>query len=250
MDNYLQYSYDIKITVNDMDFNERIKPSAVMSYFQDIATEHAEILGIGYKAMLDKGLAWIMSRLCYKVYRNPKINEVLTIKTYPAKATSATAVRNYYIFDQNGNKVITGSSRWCLIDVKNRQIARTSLAFENFPDYDYIPFSPFENANAKVDFDCNLENLQYTQFKVYVTDLDRNLHLNNSRYGDVLLNVCELEFLKKKRIEHFDINFMSELFCGDTFKAYKIVTDNTLTVQAVKDDGTIVFRAKAETIDN
>ncbi len=50
----LQHNQQITVRVNDVDFNERIKPGAVMSFFQDIAVEHAEKLGLGFKDMQKK----------------------------------------------------------------------------------------------------------------------------------------------------------------------------------------------------
>ena len=42
MNEFLSHSYKIVTAVDEFDFAERIKPSAILEYFQDLATVHAD----------------------------------------------------------------------------------------------------------------------------------------------------------------------------------------------------------------
>jgi len=246
-DKYLQFSQTVLVSVNDCDFAERLKPSAIMSYFQDTATEHANYLNIGYDDMTAQNLVWIMSRMCFKVFRHPRIGEELTVKTYPEQPQTADVARGYYIFDKAGNKVVAGSSRWAVLAKDTRKIQRCAPMFEG-RGYDYIPFKPFDDANKKVEALDFKAAKRVGGFSVQVTDLDRNVHLNNTRFGDIVLNAAGYDFIKKHAIERFDINFLAESFIGDTIEVYAVQKDKEIVVEAVRDkegQKQSVFRAEA-----
>jgi len=248
-DNYLQFSQNTFVTVNDCDFNSKLKPSAIMAYFQDIATEHANHLAIGYDDMTAQNLIWIMSRMCFRVFRHPKIGEELTVKTYPEQPQAAGVARGYYIFDKSGNKVISGSSRWCVLNKDTRRIQRCAPMFEG-RGYNYIPFKPFDDANKKVEPLDTINLKPLLDFKVLPTDLDRNAHLNNTRFGDIVINAAGYDFIKFYSIASFDINFLSESFIDDVLQVYAQRKSNTLIVEAKKTNKTTlvqdsVFRAEA-----
>jgi len=247
-DNYLQFSQNTTVTVNDCDFMSRLKPSSVMAYFQDIATEHANHLAIGYDDMTNQNLVWVMSRMCFRIFRHPKIGEELTVKTYPEQPQTADVARGYYIFDKAGNKVISGSSRWCVLAKDTRRIQRCAPMFEG-RNYNYIPFKPFEDANKKVE-PFRIEGLKpVLELTVQPTDLDRNVHFNNTRYGDIILNVCGYDYIKNHSIQRLDVNFLAEAFVGDKLVAFAKRVDGGVAVEVLKqtqDKKEPVFRAVAE----
>ena len=244
---YLQYSQEIQVSVNDVDFCERLKPAAVMEYFQDIATEHAVVIGTGYAEMKLKNLVWVMSRMSYKLFRNPRIGEKLTIVTYPEQPKAAEAVRDYYIQDEAGDIIVSGSSKWCVLDYVTRRIQRCAPLF-SFESSEYIPYPPFEDANLRIaSFSAEEAKEGPYSYAVQLTELDRNFHMNNARYGDVLLNVCTVEHLKTHGFARVDVNFLSELLVGDCYEVYKALYEDCMVIEARK-AGTdaVVFRARAE----
>jgi len=248
---FLNYNQQIRIVVNDCDFLERVKPSAIMAYFQDAATEHAHQLGIGYAGMTARGLAWVMISMCFRVHRNPIIGEELTIKTLPLQPKNVEAIRTYYIIDSHNNVVVSGSSRWCVINIKTRRIERCAPLWQGgkFDSYEYYSCQPFENANKKIATLDIVNSKPVYSYTVQLTDLDRNKHLNNTRYGDIFTNALGQDFLTKHTLKHFDINFAAEMFVGDTVTVFKkeIKTANNTTettIEAINQkDGKLVFRA-------
>jgi acyl-ACP thioesterase len=84
-------------------------------------------------------------------------------------------------------------------------------------------------------------------FTVQVTDLDYNSHMNNARYGDVILNALGMETLRESSIARLDVNFVSQLFIGDRYEVYKEQKGGIVLFEARKpESGAVVFRARAE----
>jgi acyl-ACP thioesterase len=220
-----------------------------MGYFQDIATEHADILGIGYNDLRSQGLGWVMIRMSFKIMQSPKVGETITIKTFPEKPKAADVNRGYYVVNKAGETIVTATSKWCVVDLNTHKVRRCSPLFTKFRDSDYIPTQPLDNANPKIeklsDYGETVgEPITHT---VHVTDLDCNVHMNNARYGDVILNICGMEMLRENTVSRIDINFMSQLFIGDSFEVYKAQKDNVTFIEAKKcDSEVVVFRSRVE----
>ncbi|MDE7395142.1 MAG: hypothetical protein K2M95_03375 [Clostridiales bacterium] len=51
MSTYLMYQSTFETIVDEFDFLGRIKPSAILTYFQNAAVAHADLLGIGFEPM-------------------------------------------------------------------------------------------------------------------------------------------------------------------------------------------------------
>ena len=64
-------------------FDGQWKPAALFQHLTEAAGEHAEALGLGFNAMLEKNLFWVHSRMKIKFHAFPKPHEPITIRTWP-----------------------------------------------------------------------------------------------------------------------------------------------------------------------
>jgi len=246
---YLQHSHKVVVTVSDTDFLGQIKPGALMGYFQDIAAAHAGLLGLGFDAMAERNLVWMMIRMSFKIIKSPGLGEALTIVTLPEKPKAADVNRGYYIYNKEGEAVVLGATKWCALDMDTLRPQRCAAVFEGYNDSDFVPVSPFDDATGKLPAlaDCGAAIEGPFEFTVHVTDLDKNVHMNNARYGDTIINVCGLEMLQKNTLSCVDINFMSQLFIGEKYEVYKAQAGDFTHIEAKKSGSeAIVFRARAE----
>lgn len=233
MSRYLRYTQKIVTTVGSFDFAERIKPSAVMEYFQDTATAHASEIGIGFEEMKAQNLCWVLNRVSAEIDAMPTLGEEICITTYPHKPGLVDAVRDYYITDTAGKSLIRGTSRWCVLDIRNKAVRRCSPLFR-YSDDCYNPEYAVENGNPQLP-DVNTlsqEVLPHVSGRVQITELDRNGHMNNAKYADIVVNSCEYAYYATHTIKAFDFNFLSEMRIGDEY-----------TVQSYTKDGISHFEA-------
>lgn len=66
----LQFSMSSVLRTSDFDRHSRLLPSAVLELFQDAAGEHADRIGIGFRALEQRGLLWVVARTRYIVDRS------------------------------------------------------------------------------------------------------------------------------------------------------------------------------------
>lgn len=227
--NYLQYTQTIITAVDEFDFKEIIKPSAIMEYFQDLATVHATEIGIGFETMKSENLCWVLNRLSAVIDKSPNLGEEIIITTYPHKPGLVDAVRDYYITDKSGNSLIRGTSRWCVLDINSKHVRRCAPLF-NYEDSVFNPEYAINNGNPQLpDINEIQSDMQWTfAGKVNITDIDRNGHMNNARYADIVVNSCDYEFYCSHKIKAFDFNFLSEMKVNNEFKV-NVKTKNNIS---------------------
>lgn len=226
----LSYELSIRFSANDFTACGTIKPSAVQHAIQEIASQHAEHLGIGFANMMEQNLIWALTKLRYQVLSPLMPDTDYRIITYPKPKKSLLFFRDIYIYGADDTLHLKATTQWCLMDYTTRHIVRSSTDFvgeliqtDAFPD-GFLRFVPGELTAVG----------EYTITEI---DLDANNHTNNCRYADMIQHV-----LPNAVGNDFSITFAHESRLGDTVKLY--TSPHTAgTVVCGKMDDTLIFSA-------
>jgi acyl-ACP thioesterase len=148
-----------------------------MNILQDIATENADLLGLGLEICREHNLSWVGSNYLIQILRMPKLNEHMKITTWPAEKKLWGAIRDFIITDESGAPIIKASSQWVLIDFVRR---RPVMLNKYFPDYNCLEERVLETEFPKIDIAEDGADIK--EFSVRFDDIDVNEHVNNSIY--------------------------------------------------------------------
>ncbi|MBN2637330.1 MAG: hypothetical protein JXR61_13740 [Prolixibacteraceae bacterium] len=182
----------------------KLSTSYLFYQMQEIAWEHATILGFGYDNLQKEQQFWVLSRLLVKINRRPEWKENFTLETWSRGTDGFYGYRDFNFVDESGNPIIQATSSWLVLDLKSRHIVRLSDV-ENFPKYEESVFG--ENA-AKVKSPKSDEELQFTP--VLFNEIDINQHFNTGRYIERIINSYDFNFHEEKELVEFEINFIKE----------------------------------------
>ncbi len=230
----IMHEYDIVLDVADFDEKGRVKASSLMHVFQEAATIHAEMLGVGFEPMIAQNYIWVLTKLRFKVNAPLSAGKTYRLRTHPRPKKGVTFFREFYIYDGDGATAVIGTSQWCIINFETRRIERTKI---DFTDGTYITEEAFEGGIEKLKIDESVL-LQIGSHVVTEEDLDENEHVNNCRYADMVENALEGH-------TDFTIHFSKEARMGDTVLLYQAKLDDESIIVAGKlEDGTTVFQAK------
>ena len=94
-----------RLTVGDLDRYDRLTCYSISNLFQEIASLHAEELGVGYEVMKEKGLAWIVARNKITIVNSQNVSKVVTVHTWPHPNGRFDFERDYVMYNEN-NEVI------------------------------------------------------------------------------------------------------------------------------------------------
>ena len=209
----MKYSTKITLYNSYFDLNNRLSAKSILNIFQDVASIHAEDIGVGYLAMLEKNLYWVLSRIKIDILKQPQINQRVVVETWPLEKGRIDFDRDLKILSEDGEVLVLGTSKWCVIDTKTRELQRTQNV-EYVGEY-YLEKNYQDRCGNIVLADEGLE--PKFQYKVGFCDLDHNQHMNNTNYANLVLNAVE-----NKIFSHFEINFNNECLLDDTIEVSSV----------------------------
>ncbi|MGN0824369.1 MAG: acyl-[acyl-carrier-protein] thioesterase [Candidatus Coproplasma sp.] len=207
-------NYSIRYT--DVDFQDSLKLSALLSLMEESACDSADELGFGYSVLQPKNIGFVILNWHLELYRAIKLGEVLTVRTWPVKPRRLTVFRDFelYVGDE---KVGVATSRWCVINLEDFKIIDPSCAFgENMT---YNETRSVEVLNWKIP-SVTTSECGYSKQVTY-SDYDHYNHVNNTKYADFLLDVFSPEELKGKYISTVDVNYQTQCKYGETLDFYR-----------------------------
>lgn len=217
----------IHIRYSDSDCNDRLKPFALLNFFQDLAAESAEKLGFGYSTIYPQKLMWVLLKYRIEFADYPVHGRPLTIRTQPRGYNRLFAYRNFEMFS-DGKLCGRASSVWALVNSETLEIAHVGEVLKN--NENMIKFVPGET-DLKFSKIPALTQTDYEEtFKVRYNDIDVNMHANNGNYIVWALEPLPYAWKHDKKLKDVDIVFKKEIKCGEqlTCKVQKLDEHNTL----------------------
>ncbi len=223
---------------SDFDCFKQIKPSAVLDLFQEVAGQHAKLLGVGFSEMAQKGALWVVLKVKYQVVKAPELYQKVLVSTWPLKQKRLDFQREYQIQDEQGEILIKGTSQWAVIDKNTRKLTKVDNVYVNIKGYcEEVNFS--EKLVRVGDF----EGKKTSTVKSEISHTDPNLHVNNAKYGDYVLDAIYNG--NPLNIKSFQIDFHKEILVNTFTDIFTQTNEKTVLVKGVQNDE-YMFLAKIE----
>ena len=229
----LEYRLDVNVTENDFYDDGSVKLSSLLFFFQEAATQHADIIGVGRDILLEKNVVWILAKMKVRIMKVLEVSDGYYVMTYPRAVKSRFCPRDYYLYDKDDQLVAVGSAIWSLMDWTTRKVVRaTEIDFGGtFREDEAFP-EGFEKIRVK-------EPVHVMDYIVGPDDIDENEHTNNCRYADMIAMASD-----KSPINEFVLQFSKETVEGETILLCTEKTDDGEVVIGKLPDDQTVFQAK------
>ena len=215
------------VNINLVDANFNLSPCGTLLILQDAATVHAEQLGCGYKVLQKAGYFWVLSKIKVDYVRPIKLYEKIKLVTWPLPPKLVFTERDFIIRDKNNAAVLRASSKWCLLKTADHSLCKTADV------KDLIKLNPLnKHAIENCFYEKIVKTPNFTHSYTHTvrwTDLDANMHVNNTRYADFAINALT-EAENKKGISGFEINFLSEVKNNSVINIFKLKQQNKIYI--------------------
>jgi acyl-ACP thioesterase len=236
-----------KIRTYDVDFKNQLKVNSIFNFMQDIASGNAKELGAGWEELQEAGLFWALSWVKIEFLNYLKSEESFKIRTWPKGVYRLYALRDFLLFDNQNNIFCRATTAWLLVNVKSKRVNDLKKLPKG------IHYLTDEHALTDLPAKIKIENKKEIVYKknVVYTDIDMNLHVNNEKYVEFILNCYSQEHYSANNIKSMQISFLSETKYGDNLEIFvnKISQDgDTHFVEALNrnNDNKQVFNAIVE----
>lgn len=193
------------LRTNDFDAYGRIKPSAVLDLLQNAAGTHAETIGVGFDAMLERGLLWVLVRVKYQIRHAPAMHETVTLRTWPLPPSHASFRRETVMLDEQGRELVLATSEWAFVHAETRRLVSAKDVFP--PDAEYESRCVFAGRDKRIP-EVTGDGPAF-EVRPAFCDIDVNGHVNNTRYADYVLNA--LAPSPDREIETFRLEYRREV---------------------------------------
>ncbi len=201
--------YEKKFKVHSylIDPNRRLSLQALFWLFGEAAHYDAGRRGWGYQEMIDRHQAWVLIRALVEVRRMPVWEEEITLKTWPRMMEGVQAYRDFTVLDQAGSRLAAGSTVWSLLDLATRRPVRMSGV--EYKTGSLAGLAAIDRKPEKIAWPSDM--CPVNRFKARYSQLDMNLHVNNARYLEWIINEVPMDIVLNNEIRMVEANFLSEI---------------------------------------
>lgn len=203
------FSISYRVRSYETDLFSRLKPVSLINYFQDAASSHAGLLGFSVADLLRTNHTWVLSRYQIRVSRYPLEGETVTVRTWRSALDGYHALRDFEALDENGMVVAVASSSWLIIGLDSHRPVRIKAVLDDFPVHDRRVFpDDFISLPKRETYDLTMP------FRVRMSDLDQNRHVNHAVYPEWAFETVPTETLNSCQPTEIHIVYRAEAVYG------------------------------------
>lgn len=220
---YKGYEEDQKISYFQLDGRGRMSPAALLSALQEAAISHSDMLGYTPAYLIEQKRGWAVINWHIRIHRMPVHPETIHLETWSNRCRKMQAERGFFLYDQEGNRLMEVMSRWVYMDIEKRKPA-------NIPESmieAYGDKQPPAMENEKFLMPKAPEEGACIQSQVCVTrrDTDTNGHANNVKYLEWAMDDVPDEIYDEMDVKDIRIVYRKECRRGDTVNLKTFLQD-------------------------
>ena len=226
---------NIEVDGHDVDFNGVCRMSSLMKYIQSAAQMQLTENGMSYDDLKNSNRAFIISRIKLEFTEPIFEGERLEAITFPSVSRGYSFIRCYGI-NKGGRPIGRAISVWALIDIEKRSLIKVCDFELGLPTLE-----PWDMQLNHIRMPSTMRKVG--EYTVCYADLDRNKHINNTKYPDIFASYLPLD---KKRIAAITINYANEARFKETLSVFLAEENGCFYIRTVKSDGKV--NAEAEIV--
>ena len=198
------YSQSFEITDLHVDCFGRLLPSKILYLMQEVAGRHFATLSMDYESLAQRGLFWAITRNKVQITRLPMRGETIRLETWPMPTTRVAYPRSIVAYDEAGNEVFRSITLWVLMDLNNR-----SMVLPGKSGIEVAGTLRGNELTSPLGLPAKVLANHRSRYVNY-TDLDRNAHMNNTKYLDWIYDLLGSAFHAEHTTREFTLCYLSE----------------------------------------
>jgi acyl-ACP thioesterase len=195
----------------DVDILGRLRPQTLFAYLLNSAWNHAKETNYGHEKLSAQNLMWVLIKIQILIKRLPAWGERITIETWGKKIVRLYTLRDFAITSETGEKLISATSSWMVMDRTSGRPQRFDRKSDSFPWH--LDKDEMETNLEKVKELSNGKDV--ARFRVLFSDIDMNRHVNSARYLQWMIDSHSHEHLLTTEPASIELSFLSEALPED-----------------------------------
>lgn len=195
----------------DVDLLGRLRPQILFAYLLNSAWNHAKGTGYGYEELSARNLMWVLIKMQLIIKRQPKWGDQVAIETWGKRIERLYALRDFAVSSASGEKMISATSSWMVLDKTSGRPRRFHQKTDGFP------WQP-----GREEIETHLQKVEELQsgkqiahFRVQFSDIDVNRHVNSTKYLQWMIDSHSQEHLEEMELKAVELSFLAEALPND-----------------------------------
>lgn len=198
----------------------RVKPSVLLYFAQEIAGQHCLELAADWETLAKQNMFWAVIRQRVQITCLPTAGQTITVETWPMPTTRVAYPRSTVAYDEQGREVFRAVGLWVLMDTRTRGMILPGKS-------GVIVDGAVQGTELAIPNSIQPRTLSsHLQKTVGYTELDRNGHMNNTRYMDWIDDLLPSAFHADHPVREFTVCYLAEAREGQTLDLNWELTDS------------------------
>ena len=212
----MKFIQNYNIRWHDTNANREITPSAILTFMQETTNMHIQTMYPNLEYIRDVlHQAFILSKVYLRFYEPAYAYDDITVETWTGvESRGFTFYRSFCV--KKDDKIIADAlTTWCLIDTVEHKLLPVTKFENNFVDEKSIEIEMPRKIKFPIDTPLELVDKR----KIYYSDIDYNLHMNNTHYPNMLIDF--LPSPEKYRVKEIMMSFIKGSMYNDEIDVYR-----------------------------
>lgn len=187
----MKFTAKYKSNWHDTDAHRIVRAGVLVRYMQETANRQCEESGLPLDKLRDeKGLGFILGTISMKIEKPLYAYEDFEVRTWCKMARGFTFNR-YFEIVRDGEVIASAATVWVLIDINEKKMVRAEN-YEWMHERFYYD-EPVDPAilPKKARIAQGVELCPVGQRKIVYSDIDYNMHMNNTHYPDMICDYLD-----------------------------------------------------------
>lgn len=237
--NKMSITIKARIESYEVQPNDIVRPSTLFRLFQKASGDDLDQIGLTYDFLRDNGIVFVLTKITLKYFENIHSYDIVEITTRPRCCKGVSFVRDFDVF-VSGKRVAYATSTWVLLDINSRKLLRPS-AIDKLGTIKTDSENIITIEDRRMKFDTTL--MKETDVReVYYSQIDRNGHMNNTFYPDIVYDYFPDEYKDNDKGKIMSVYYSSEVMRSEKIQIYTKPGENEfLFVAKNPDTGKDIF---------
>ena len=233
----MKYSEQYEIRWHDTDATLKIRPTQLLALMQETSNRHIASSGMSLDELrAKKKLGFILSKTRVEIARRPEALENITVETWTNPSRSFGFNRSFLV--RVGEEIVAKADTfWALVGIEDHHVHKMEETGDVFEDEPPVELS----LPPRLRIPNQLPLTELGKRKIVYSDLDYNMHMNNTRYADMLCDFLLLD--EVDRLRGFSLSYLHEAAYGHTVTVLG-TDEGSRYFRTVNEEGTVCLEAQ------
>ena len=241
--NYFEKQFELRYF--EMNKFGEASSTTILTLLEETAADHCYIINHSLYDLEEQGIGWVLLSGFMEMDYYPKYKEKIVIRTWLSKYSTVKGFRENIIYNEQGRIIGKAKGLWLFFDINRRKPIQISDAIKD--KWSYINEDSVNHDITRKIEEINSVN-HVKEFKINRFDVDSNLHVNNIRYLQWLIESMPEDILDNYYLHSIDGRFIAEAQLDDTIMSFtETDVDANTFIHNIKTQGNNKVCASART---